>query len=307
MNFIQLGATGRKGFWNYFATFFLTVSSIFGLGLVPYTIAVSRAGLSVDQGISAADAIAALGENKFLALQLFPFVLGIIVLMLCIKFIHKRPVLTLFTSRRKFDWKRFFFSFFAWGLLMGAMLAVNAFILGHPYRWNFNPATFGMLLAISLFVIPLQTTFEEAMFRGFLFQGFGIVFGKGWMTVLFTGCLFGLMHASNPEVQMLGLGIMTYYVVTGLFLGLITLLDEGLELATGFHAMNNIFGALIVTNSWQVFQSDALWMDTSKPSFGWDTVATMAVCFPVLLLLYAKVFRWKQWRQKLVQDVGRRT
>ncbi len=299
MQFIRLGFIGRNNFLSYLATFLLTVTAIVGPGMVPYTIAVSRAGFPVDKAVSAAEIIAALGENTFLALQLFPFVFALFVLMLCVRFIHKRPVLTLFTSRKSFDWKRFFVSFFAWGFLMGLLLLINAWFFGNQYIWNLNPATFGMLLAISLFLIPVQTTFEEAMFRGNLFQGFGTFFRKGWITVVFTGCFFGLIHGSNPEVSVLGLGILTYYVITGIFLGLLALMDDGLELSMGFHAMNNIFGALVVTNSWQVFQSDALWMDTARPSFGWDTIASMAICFPLLTLFFAKVYRWNSWRERL--------
>lgn len=299
MNFIQLAFTGRNTFLSYLSTFLLTLTAIIGPGMVPYTVAVSRAGFTVDKTHSTQEIIAVLGENNFLALQLFPFVLALIVLMLCVRYIHKRPVLSLFTARNSFDWKRFFVSFFAWGLMMGALMAINAWIFGNTYKWNFNPATFGMLLVISVFLIPLQTTFEEAMFRGNLFQGFGSFFRKGWITVVFTGSFFGLVHGSNPEVGVLGMGILVYYVVTGIFLGLLTLMDDGLELSMGFHAMNNIFGALIVTNSWQVFQSDALWMDTAKPSFGWDTIASMAVCFPLLLLLFARIYKWKHWKKKL--------
>jgi hypothetical protein len=40
-----------------------------------------------------------------------------------------------------------------------------------------------------------------------------------------------------------------YYIGTGLF-GILTLMDEGMELALGFHAANNLVGALLVTSDW---------------------------------------------------------
>lgn len=303
MKFIQIGYSGRNGFLNYFATFALTASTLLGVGLIPYTYALKKVGLVLNKGISTEDAINALGENTFLALQLFPFVLALFVLMLCNKFIHKRTVLSLFTSRKSFDWKRFFVSFTAWGILMFCMLGINAHFLKNPYEWNFNSQTFWMLLAISIFVIPLQTTFEEAFFRGNLFQGMGTFFRKGWVTVFFTASLFALIHGSNPEVETLGFGILIYFLVTGVFLGILTLMDDGLELSMGFHAWNNIFGALFVTNNWQVFQSDAIWMDTAKPNFGWDAIASMAVFFPLLILLFSKLFNWKDWKNRFFGEI----
>ena len=43
----------------------------------------------------------------------------------------------------------------------------------------------------------------------------------------------------NPEVEKLGYLILVYYIGSGLFLGIITLMDEGIELALGFHFANN--------------------------------------------------------------------
>jgi hypothetical protein len=144
MKFIQIGFSGKNSFLTYFATFALTASTLLGVGLIPYTLALKKAGLVLTKGVTAKDAINALGENTFLALQLFPFVLALLVLILCNKFIHKRTILSLFTSRKSFDWKRFFTSFGTWGVLMFAMLGINAYVLKNPYEWNFNPQTFWM-------------------------------------------------------------------------------------------------------------------------------------------------------------------
>ena len=62
------------------------------------------------------------------------------------------------------------------------------------------------------------------------------------------------MHIANPEVGKLGMIIMVYYIGTGFFLGIMTLMDEGLELALGFHAANNLIGALLVTADWTAFK-----------------------------------------------------
>jgi membrane protease YdiL (CAAX protease family) len=182
---------------------------------------------------------------------------------------------------------------------MGAFLALTIYT-SDQITWNLKAETFLPLLLISLFLVPLQTTCEEVLFRGYLFQGFGSIFKKGWFAVLITGLLFGLMHGANPEVEKLGYGILVYYIGTGLFLGILTLMDDGIELSMGYHAVNNVFATLIITNEWQAFQTDALFMDHSKPTFGWDSLLTIFLIQPLLLLLFSKLYAWKNWKGKLL-------
>lgn len=305
MDFIENGASGKAGFWSYLGTFLLTVSSVFGVGGIPYSIALVKAGFDINQPIDQTQIIKVLGENSFLFYQLFPFVTGFCVLLLCVRFVHQRPILSIFTIRETFDWRRFFTSFFSWGILLFILFGIRYLINPEGFKWNFNASTFFQLLVISIAIVPIQTSFEELFFRGFLFQGIGLIFKKGWITVLFTGSIFGLMHISNPEVAALGYGVLIYYILSGIFLSLLTSFDQGLELALGFHAINNIFGVLFVTNSWQVFQTDALWVDTEKPTFGWDTGITLFVCYPILLYFFAKIYRWKNWKSFLLNPKTR--
>ena len=108
-----------------------------------------------------------------------------------------------------------------------------------------------------IFLIPIQTSWEEYVFRGYLMQGFATLFRSRWGALLLTSFVFGSLHLFNPEVEKLGYGVMIYYIGTGLFLGILTLMDEGIELALGFHAANNLTTALLVTSSWTAFQTES--------------------------------------------------
>ena len=174
---------------------------------------------------------------------------------------------------------------------------------GAELKWNFNPNSFIMLVGISFFIIPLQTSFEELFFRGYLIQSFGRRFNTPLFPMLLSGVIFGLMHFSNPEVNVLGTGILGYYILTGIFTSLMAVMDEGLELGIGFHAANNIFGCLIVTNHWQVFQTDALWMDMSEPKIGFDLIITLLIFFPLMLFIFAKKYKWKSLKVGLFTKV----
>jgi hypothetical protein len=112
------------------------------------------------------------------------------------------------------------------------------------------------------------------------------------------------MHIANPEVGQLGMGIMFFYVGTGLFLGIITLLDEGLELALGFHAANNIVGALLLTADWTAFQTHSVWKSTAEPRLGLDILVPLVVVYPLLILLMRRKYGWENIRSKLLGRVA---
>ena len=136
-------------------------------------------------------------------------------------------------------------------------------------------------------------------------QGIGVVFKNKWLPLLVTSIVFGLMHIFNPEVEQLGYVIMIYYIGTGLFLGIITLMDEGLELALGFHAANNLFTALLVTADWTAFQTHSILKDMSDPEtmvLG-EILVPVFVVFPILLFILSKKYKWTNWKDKLLGDV----
>ena len=203
------------------------------------------------------------------------------------------------TSRNKIDWKRVFFSFFLWGAITTLMVLGMYFFNSESLVWNFKPDKFFVFLIIALVLIPMQTSFEEYLFRGHMLQGIGLATNSRLIPLIITSVLFGIMHIANPEVDKIGYLIMVYYIGTGLFLGIITLMDEGLELALGFHAANNLVGALLVTADWTAFQTHSIFKDISEPSAGFDILTPVFIIFPLLLVVFSKVYGWNNWKEKL--------
>jgi hypothetical protein len=269
------------------------------LGQFPLLIALGQHDLLRPETIDDTKLMAeTLGYNSFLSYLLISFFTALGAVLIGVRYVLKRPIISAFTIRKKLDLKRFFMSFGLWFFVLGLLLTI-VINSTDQFEWNINWATFPGLLAVSLLLIPIQTTCEEVIFRGYLMQLFGAFLKKGWLSILCTGILFGLVHGSNPEVEKIGNILLLYYIGTGIFLGVMTVMDDGLELSMGYHAANNIFAALIVTNDWQAFQTDALFIDHGGPSFGWDSIVTLVVLQPLLILLFAKVFKWKNWKKKL--------
>ena len=95
--------------------------------------------------------------------------------------------------------------------------------------------------------------------------------------------VFGLLHGLNPEIEKLGYIALVFYIGTGLFFGIVSLMDEGIELAMGMHAVNNILAALFVTTDWTVFQTEALYIDISEPSLGAEMFLPVFCIIPCCL------------------------
>ena len=240
-----------------------------------------------------------LPSNLTLFLVLLPFAVVLPFVYLVVTRLHNQSILSLITARNRVDYNKIFFSFMLWGSVSTLMVFFDYWMSPEDFTWNFKPLTFLILFLISIVMIPLQTTLEEIIFRGYLLQGFGVLFKNRWMPLLTTSTLFGLLHLWNPEIDKLGIHLIWYYIGTGLFLGLITLMDEGLELALGFHAANNLVTALLVTASWTAFQTESLLIDNSEPTLGVELILTLLLIYPLIVFIFAKKYKWKNWLSQL--------
>jgi len=292
MNYIQQAYKGELGMWKYLIIPIL----FFGLMFLNF-LAMMVLDLDVDKIIQTE--IENKGATRFLIESLIPFAVGLAAVLLWTKYVHQQSLTSLTTSRKKIDWKRVFFAFFLWGIVTTAFLMIDYFTSPENYQWNFNLNKFLVLLLVAVLLIPLQTSFEEYLFRGYLMQGLGVATKTRWFPLIFTSVVFGVLHIANPEVSKLGYELLIYYIGTGFFLGILTLMDEGLELALGFHAANNLFTAVLVTADWTVFQTDSVLIDMSEPALGADVYLPVFVIFPILLFVFAKKYKWSNWSDKL--------
>ena len=280
---------------------YLPIPLMFFILMVLNYLVIKLLKLDVNQIIKAE--IKEKGVNEFFIENMILFVFGLILLFVWVKYLHKQTILSLTTSRSKVDWSRIFFSFFVWSLFTVASTLVLYYTNPADFQLNFKPIPFLILVVLAGFLIPIQTSFEEYLFRGYMMQGIGLAIRKKIVPLLITSFMFGMMHIANPEVDKMGNIILVYYIGTGLFLGIITLMDEGLELALGFHAANNLVGALLITSDWSALQTDSIFKDTSSPSAGFDVLLPVFIIFPLLLFLFSKKYKWNNWKEKLLGNI----
>ncbi|HLV46473.1 MAG TPA: CPBP family intramembrane glutamic endopeptidase [Flavobacterium sp.] len=242
------------------------------------------------------------GKTPTFVIMILPLSVLFFILLGWIKVLHGQSIRSLTTARKKTDWRRIFFSFFLWSFYIIISTLISYWISPEDYELTFRPVPFLILAICSLLLVPLQTSFEEYFFRGYLMQGIGLAVGNRWVPLLITSVLFGLMHAGNPEILSIGPWILIQYISIGLFLGIITLMDDGLELAIGFHAANNVIISLLLTSQGVVFQTDAIFTysgdNTASLS---EIVLSLLIVFPLMLFVYAKKYGWKNWKQQLTK------
>ncbi|HMI06407.1 MAG TPA: CPBP family intramembrane glutamic endopeptidase [Flavobacterium sp.] len=305
--FIEQGVKPENRFWKYLVgSVLIIVASAFGQ--LPWVFAAFAKLITEGRSIYGLDQnviMTALEPNLNLFLMLFSFVVAIFAIFLVIRKLHGQTVLSVTTSRPKIDWGRVFFSFGLWAMFTVVSTVFIYFESPESFVVNFKPVPFLILVVIGTLLIPVQTSTEEYVFRGYLMQGFANLSGNKWFPLLMTSVIFGSLHFVNPEVTKMGNIIMVYYIGTGLFLGILTLMDEGMELALGFHAANNLIGALLLTSDWTVFQTHSILKDVSEPTVGFDVLFPILVIFPILLFIFSKKYGWTDWAERLTGTIDR--
>jgi hypothetical protein len=305
--FIEAGREGNNNFGPYVLTFLITMGGYL-LGNIPIGILILVASMKGYLGdITARNAGKILNPEALhtspwlvLLLLLFMFIPAILGLWLGIKFIHKKTFKSIITAAEKVRTHRLYTGMLVWGILSGIGLWIG-FATAEPgsIKFVFDLGNFIPVVLIALLFLPIQTWWEEFMIRGWLMQGVGILTERPWVAALLTSLLFALLHLGNPEVQRFGVAsTFPAYFLPGLFFALVSLLDEGLELAMGMHFINNLFGTIVITSDYSAIQASTIWFsnvsDLSSETL--VLIASIAAAFTLLWLRY----RWNL--QKLIRS-----
>ena len=302
MSFIDKAKEGNTSFSSYLLGIVLIIS-VYLLGSYFLILDLQwNFGIESFDGISQKEIVRILGNNRFLAWLIVPFLFVGLFLVIHTKFVHKRTVLSIFSGRKTFDWKRVLFSFSLLFSVLSLFLFIQ-YLSSDSLIFQFDLQKFIPLFFIAIFLLPIQTSCEELLFRSYILQGIKLRTKKNSIAVLISGIMFGAIHIGNPEIAKIGYHIIVYYMLVGVFLALISLFDNGIELALGYHAANNVFAALMITNNWQAFQTDAVFMDISDPGMGLDTIIGILFILPLVFFIFYKKYKWhslkEMWQDKL--------
>ncbi|NNE26530.1 MAG: CPBP family intramembrane metalloprotease [Saprospiraceae bacterium] len=300
MGFFENAFKGKNAWWRYLVVM-VVVFLGYSIGQIPLMLALFRSVNEEGSGLTDDDivnfqsnpdfAIFGINSNMGFTLLLVMFIGALTAFFFIFKPMHDREFRSLVTPSSRINWNKMIFAFCVWLGLSLIVESVSYFMDPGNYSFHFQLKTFIPLVIISLLILPIQTSMEELVFRGYLMQGVGIMAKNKWVPLLVTSILFGGIHAMNPEIQEFGFGIMqTYYISAGLLLGIVTIMDDGLELALGVHAATNFAGAVFIGYDGAAIQTESLFTAHEiNPVF-------MTIGFILVSIIFLIIMKYRyQW------------
>lgn len=283
MEYLEITRTGKNDWWRYLISFpgilgmWLIVGSILSLPFLLY--------LQFDNN-PATDfnptGFVGISDTTALVIVMVGFLPFILATPLAVRFIHARPARTLITAAPRIRWGRILTGAAVWFVLAAIISIVESALYPDRYVLTLQPRALLVYAVFALLLIPIQTTAEELFFRGYLLQWMGLILKNKWLLALINGTLFLLPHLVNPEMSassnalLMALG----YFAFGFFAALITVQDNGMELALGLHAANNLM-VLFVNYPVSALPSPSVFtIQTLDATYGLiSTVAAMTVFY----------------------------
>lgn len=230
-------------------------------------------------------------SNLDLFLAIVPNVACVITLLLLFKPLHRRNYKLLITGSNSVRWDRFFFALVLWMGFYGIYLFCDYQLNPTNFTLHFEAKQFIYLVIISLTLIPFQASYEELLMRGYFAQGIGVLTRSRLFVILIPSIIFGLMHSFDPDVAKYGFWItMPQLIIYGLMFGLITVLDNGLELAMGAHAANNIFLIVFVTSNGSSLLTPSLFIQNNTNAI--KDLYVLIIMAGVFIAILSYKYRW---------------
>jgi membrane protease YdiL (CAAX protease family) len=284
--YLEIARQARNEWWRYLISFPAILMIWFIVGSIPVVLLMAYVSMDNDPATSFSGTgfvgIPVTVEFLFTMSSFIPFLAAT---FLAVKFIHARPVKTLVTGHANIRWGRILAGAGVWFIVAALLAVVEALLYPGRYVLTFQPVTLLIYALFAFILIPIQTSAEEFFFRGYLLQWMGLRLKNIWLLSLLNGVLFFLPHAVNPEMATNSILIGFGYFAMGFFLALITLRDEGLELALGMHAANNLFAALFANYTITALPSPSLFTVQTL-----DPVYSLASLVLGLIVFYAVFF-----------------
>jgi uncharacterized protein len=270
--YLDLALQGRNAWWRY-ALGVLTIAFFWlVLGYVPYLLLVG-AGLS-DQLL------------EYLAVN-FSILMMLAGLVLAVKLIHRRPLISLVTPEARVSWGRMARGALVWTAIGSVIVAIEHVLYPERYYLSFDAGRFFLFVALVLVLTPIQAATEELVFRAYAMQGLARLTRRPVVLAVVSSLIFTAPHMLNPEVHQYGLLLMAAnYFAIGMLLATATLRDGRLELAVGVHAVNNVLLALVANYEGSALTTESIFTATEL-----DPVYSLVTLIAGTLVFHAWIFR----------------
>jgi len=272
LSFLDNAREGKNNWWMYLITF-IAVFLVMMLGTISPVEILNKFNNNL------LNSIVGLGVG---------FALSLISLYLLARFLHHKKLISLINTGKQVRWSQIFKGGILWAVLASSLTIIYMLLNPSAFKFSFNFYPFLILVIISCLCFPIQAFFEELFFRGYLMQGFGLVFKRALIPVIITSILFGVMHASSLTNLNQTLLVITSTSIMGLLYGIVTLADNGIELAAGSHIANNLLMAIFFNSGDATFSSlPSLFVSST------ETVVDLII-FIIAAVLFVLILFWNR-------------
>lgn len=285
--FLNIARQGKNNWWMYLITSVLSlvVASFLAGFLIIILLAVYHF-YGIFEGNFISEIMADVNDPLFLLLLLgISYTFSFILFYLCFLLLHKRSLLSVITAYQRFNLKRVMKGAVLWLFILVVFSIPSMILYPGDYIMTFHPEKFVFLLLLSVVVFPIQASFEEIFFRGYLMQGVGLISKRPIIPLMITSIIFGAFHFFNSADLNLSVFLVIYTFVLGLMLGIIVLGENGIETAMGVHIVNNLYVALIFnsTDSGLGNLPSLITVQETEPVSGLITIIAAAVILITIL------------------------
>lgn len=294
-HYLALASHGKNDWWRYLLSLLLIAVFWQFVGAVPLLLLMFRMvddgdpTTNVDPATLRFEGIDSIWSYLAINFTILGMLLG---LFLAVRILHQRYLTTVVTPLGKVNWRRILQGFGVFFGLIALATLVEAAFKPAGYQVTFDLRQFLVFLPVALVVTPLQAAAEELLFRGYLMQWLGLLGKHPALPVLVSSLLFMAVHLTNPEVAEDAYLVPLLYFLLALFLAIITVKSNSLELAIGIHAANNLFAVLVMN-----YANSALPAPSIFTASAMDPLASLISFVLVAAAFYWIVFVWRGFDQ----------
>lgn len=247
-------------------------------------------------GLDCSDSFEFTGDGHVLALLVFGglgFAIALLGIWWVVKLVHKKDLKPVVTGRPRFDLSRYLVATLVGLVLSLALFLFNRYVLQWEMNFQAPGWEFVIFLPIALVLVPIQSGFEEVLFRGYILQGLMLLLKNKIVLAVLVGVIFALPHLANPEPG--EFGVVPFLVVlasSGIFYTVLVLLDGGIELAAGYHMMNNLFLGVVSNTEDAVIQTPSLFVVQVENYNLFPNVAVEILAFVLAVAILNFKYKW---------------
>jgi len=307
--FLEQGTKLQNKFWKYLlGSLLIFVGLSIGQILISLIVFLTASVNLTKLPNTANGSLGALSPNIVLLLFLIVYTAALTAIYFVSRYLHNQTWQSLITSRTEIDWRRIFFSF---GLCTTFSIVFYCFLI---YFWPdeqvfiFKPLAFAIYFIIIICLSFLRAFTEQVVYCGYLMQGFANLSANRWFPMIMVAVISSLVYITHPEIGAKGYITMFFFqLIYALFFCVLTLMDEGIELAIGFYTATLLITQCFWTSDDTAIKTASLFMtlnhDHPETGIGLENIVERLIIIPIFLLICSKKYGWANWKQKLLGQI----